>query len=295
MCCSLRYVVDNNTVGHYTTSQRACCPLSSFFVTLYHSPRTSAMQTAVFNQSVISRTPVLWRPNAISGTFLWYNIDTKVPRAAANSRGNGRYGSIDMNNDTTKRCAKCAADLPRSEFRKDVTQRTDRLARYCKSCMNSYTVHHTYDQVIDKRCPMCATVKPITDFHKDKRSSDNHYTYCKQCVQWMHSQNADKHRAKASAYNRLHPDRVAAHQRTARARRRGAEGTHTDAEWLALCAQYGHRCLCCGKRKPLTRDHVVPLIKGGSNTIDNIQPLCRSCNSRKHDKDIDYRRGDDGV
>jgi 5-methylcytosine-specific restriction endonuclease McrA len=39
----------------------------------------------------------------------------------------------------------------------------------------------------------------------------------------------------------------------------------------------------------LTRDHVVPLKHGGLNTIENIQPLCGSCNSRKHLKHIDYR------
>lgn len=66
-------------------------------------------------------------------------------------------------------------------------------------------------------------------------------------------------------------------------------GSHTEAEWRALCAAYGHRCLRCKRRRPLTRDHVLPVVLGGSNNIDNIQPLCGPCNSSKGARHIDYR------
>lgn len=77
------------------------------------------------------------------------------------------------------------------------------------------------------------------------------------------------------------------HQRRAQVAAAGA--MYTRDEWDRLCAFYDHRCLCCGKRRVLTVDHVVPVTKGGSNLIQNLQPLCRPCNSRKNDQTIDYR------
>jgi 5-methylcytosine-specific restriction endonuclease McrA len=69
-----------------------------------------------------------------------------------------------------------------------------------------------------------------------------------------------------------------------------AGGYFTVQEWKALCKKHHYRCLCCGKRKKLTADHVIPVSKGGTSSIDNIQPLCKSCNSKKKDKTIDYRQ-----
>ena len=46
----------------------------------------------------------------------------------------------------------------------------------------------------------------------------------------------------------------------------------------------GRHCLSCWKQEPLvklTEDHIIPISKGGQNSIDNMQPLCRSCNSKK--------------
>jgi 5-methylcytosine-specific restriction endonuclease McrA len=75
-----------------------------------------------------------------------------------------------------------------------------------------------------------------------------------------------------------------------RARRKGAIGKFTLTEWNDLLFQYGNKCLCCQTREKLTADHVIPLANGGSNAINNIQPLCRSCNSSKGIKTTDYRR-----
>lgn len=43
-------------------------------------------------------------------------------------------------------------------------------------------------------------------------------------------------------------------------------------------------CVICGDYEFLHLDHIVPISKGGVNTIKNIQVLCRKCNLKKKDK-----------
>jgi hypothetical protein len=43
----------------------------------------------------------------------------------------------------------------------------------------------------------------------------------------------------------------------------------------------GGKCVRCGSRYKLEYDHIVPLSKGGSNTVRNIELLCESCNRAK--------------
>lgn len=86
-----------------------------------------------------------------------------------------------------------------------------------------------------------------------------------------------------------HPYRGAVKSRNIYARSVGAEGSFTEQEWLDLIAKYKYRCVRCKKKVPLTIDHVVPLSKGGSNYIANIQPLCAECNGYKMQRTKDYR------
>lgn len=43
----------------------------------------------------------------------------------------------------------------------------------------------------------------------------------------------------------------------------------------------GWECVHCGSHRDLTVDHVIPVALGGTNDMDNLQTLCRPCNSSK--------------
>lgn len=77
--------------------------------------------------------------------------------------------------------------------------------------------------------------------------------------------------------------------RRARVKAAGA-GKVTAAEWEEIKKRYNYTCAYCPKRESallkLTMDHVIPVLKKGPHTKDNIVPACQECNSRKGAKII---------
>ena len=49
----------------------------------------------------------------------------------------------------------------------------------------------------------------------------------------------------------------------------------------AVYERDGYKCVNCGSTEHLSLDHIYPWILGGEDTYDNLQTMCRSCNSRK--------------
>lgn len=167
-------------------------------------------------------------------------------------------------------------------------------------------------------CGHCKCEKGMA-FHKDKSRKSGYDCYCCSCRKEIHSASYGKDRehkkSLVKAWVKAHPDKHAAYvksweaankdhvnayrarwtranpasRRATEHKRRQAEGEFTPQEWLDLCTRYGNVCLACGETKPLTVDHVIPVSKGGSNYIDNIQPLCLTCNQSKGVKSVDYR------
>lgn len=152
-----------------------------------------------------------------------------------------------------------------------------------------------------RQCTKCKNNKPETEFYKRRRGTLK--SWCKSCCRIERRIYQMKYRANNPKYRKKETERMRKwradnlstdrkrnriRQQNRRARKRKNGGIVTIEEWKALCNHYGNVCLACGKPE-VTIDHVIPVSRGGMNDISNIQPLCKSCNTTKSNRIVDYR------
>lgn len=176
-----------------------------------------------------------------------------------------------------------------------------------------------------KRCSHCKQEKELSEFRRDKGQKDGYAHKCRACANFFENRNARCNRKrenlKHKLWMKLHPeakrkkerswytrhkewarnkwnrwrnanpetDNARSHRRRARAR--NASGRHTGEDIKMVFARDGNKCLRCGATERLTIDHVVPLAVGGSDAVDNLQTLCKSCNAWKGTCILDFRLG----
>lgn len=97
--------------------------------------------------------------------------------------------------------------------------------------------------------------------------------------------NRDRHNELSRKWAKRNRDKRNHNQRM---RRANGSGRRAKVR-AAMIELYGDACLMCGTTESIEVDHIVPVSMGGLLVIENVQPLCRSCNSSKGAKCIDFR------
>src|SRR5215203_2593155 len=58
-------------------------------------------------------------------------------------------------------------------------------------------------------------------------------------------------------------------------------------QWVALQIAWGGGCAYCGASdRPLQRDCILPISRGGRYTLDNVVPACATCNRSKSNDEV---------
>ena len=117
--------------------------------------------------------------------------------------------------------------------------------------------------------------------HRDKRNEKRRARY---------AEHREEEIAKVLVYAKANPHV----SRESSARRRAQKlsapiNDLTETQWQEIKAAYNERCVYCPDtcwrcrqhKHVLTKDHIIPLSKGGPHTASNIVPACLSCNAKK--------------
>jgi 5-methylcytosine-specific restriction endonuclease McrA len=187
-----------------------------------------------------------------------------------------------------KRCPACNEIKPIDEFYKDPARKDGHHPTY-KKC-HARAVKKWQMKNTEKFKEMNKNWKKA---HKKQRAEQSkkwakaHPEYRQEAGKaWRAS-----HPNYGEIWRKKHRDKMNIYARLRRGRLASVRSELTKDEWEAVLEFYGHKCLCCRSTNvKLTIDHVLPISLGGTDTVDNIQPLCGPCNSRKKAKHIDYRK-----
>lgn len=106
----------------------------------------------------------------------------------------------------------------------------------------------------------------------------------RQSVEWGRK-NKDKRKIIKDRWRAKNKERTNFLSRLYHYRKKHAVGNVTFEQIKYLYSRFSS-CAYCGKNKPNTIDHVIPLSKGGTNNIDNLIPVCVNCNSKKGNKSL---------
>jgi 5-methylcytosine-specific restriction endonuclease McrA len=194
------------------------------------------------------------------------------------------------------RCTKCGEYKSRSEFYvagPTQPQTYGGIRMPCKQCTRTHRNEYmhayyqrpdvkerdrNYRRALYKKNPEIAKAR-VALFHK--RHPD-----------WLHERTVKRYRndprvrERLKEYLRTHPELravVKANRRT----RETAGGKLTAKQWRTICKAYEYKCAYCGRECNPCLEHIIPVCKGGTNSMGNCVPACNNCNRRKNRMDLD--------
>lgn len=205
-----------------------------------------------------------------------------------------------------KWCSCCKQSRPTSEFCKDKSK-PDGLGQRCRRCSAMSAAKHRNEnkEAIAKRKAEYGVknkekIALYRQENKERRAATN-IAYMQRNADTLkekrlarYAEDPEKFKAIAAKYRAENPEkraeykrnnktRINSHYHNRRARKVAAGGSHTYADIEKLILLQKNKCPVCrvSLKKGYHVDHIIPLFRGGTNDIRNIQILCPTCNLKK--------------
>jgi hypothetical protein len=137
-----------------------------------------------------------------------------------------------------------------------------------------------------KVCSQCKRKLLLSEYFKNDWGKYGRKSKCKECTMSIIEayENSEHGKKTMSAWIKSDEGKAAMARRSHRRRvaEKSVAATLTAEEWNVIKKRYKYRCVYCGEKKPLTRDHIIPVLQKGPLTKENVVPACASCNAKKH-------------
>jgi 5-methylcytosine-specific restriction endonuclease McrA len=184
-------------------------------------------------------------------------------------------------------CRNCAADRRKKYYEKDkehinkVKRKNRKKYRDKELAYNKEYYQKTKERRLEvakkyrenNREKLLEDVRQYNKIHK-KENKERSRNYRKN--------NPEKIKQIKNSYRKNNPEAIQKHRMIRRARK--AQNGIFKVSEKELAKLMASPCAVCGSNKQTTIDHIIPISRGGTHSIGNLQPLCKSCNSSKHQK-----------
>lgn len=167
-------------------------------------------------------------------------------------------------------CSKCNIKKSLEDFPKNIRCFEGREFK-CKACNQ-----------LSRRTPeRIANQKRLTALHYQ----ENKEIYLdRQAIRYL--SDPEKFRAYGRQYQKDHPEVYKASRHKRRAKIRSCEINDLTSEQVSLLLDNFKFCIYCSSKEMLSIDHVIPISRGGANTLSNLVVACKKCNNSKRARDV---------
>jgi len=195
-----------------------------------------------------------------------------------------------------KTCSKCKLTKDTKLFYRDKGKK-DGFNYSCKECIKRYNGKN--------KAVIARSFKAYREIHKDQLNNNNkiwrqnnsrteyykkYSATNKESIALRHKAYRGTNKDKIAVSNKQwiikNRDNVNNRNQKRRASVSNTDNSYTVEQWTQCKEQFNNSCAYCGRELKLTREHFTPLLNGGEYTINNIIPVCSSCNSSKGAKDF---------
>jgi len=184
-------------------------------------------------------------------------------------------------------CRECGVEQPIDHFCKSKKGKDGYAAR-CKKCVNAtkaaYRKEHKDESAKKSKIYIAKYRKENKEVVNEQRKQYRKNNT--ESISEINKRYFDKNKGYANEYRKNNRDKFRMYGKNYYSSMKNLPNTLTITQWGQAKLVFRNCCAYCGNDLPLTRDHFIPVSKGGECSAGNIIPSCKSCNSKKHNSDF---------